>query len=262
MSQVGLVESLWRYPVKSMRGEEIEEAFVGFSGVYGDRCYAFRDTAAPAGFPFLTARDQERMILYRPRFRNSELAKLPPNLAEAEKLGPGVTAAFSDFDGLAIDVETPDGRLISIDDPAFLTELCQGLDEKHGVSLVRSHRSMTDCRPISIFSLQTKRRIEDETGVSFDKRRFRANIYADLGVDGFLEEAWVGRKLQIGSKAVVAVIAPDPRCKMITLDPDTAEATPQPLRVVAQRHGGNAGIYGAVLAEGVVRNGDPILLLE
>src|SRR5258708_14683971 len=54
MSAVGTVESVWRYPVKSMRGEELEEALVGFSGVYGDRLFAFRSTAAPKVFPYLT----------------------------------------------------------------------------------------------------------------------------------------------------------------------------------------------------------------
>ena len=69
MTVVGRVESLWRYPVKSMRGEEIKQSFLGFSGVYGDRLYAFHDTSAPEGFPFLTGREQERMLLYQPRFR-------------------------------------------------------------------------------------------------------------------------------------------------------------------------------------------------
>jgi uncharacterized protein YcbX len=72
MSLVGKVESLWRYPVKSMRGEELEEAFVGFSGVYGDRLFAFKSSAAPKGFPYLTGREQEEMLLYRPRFRHPE----------------------------------------------------------------------------------------------------------------------------------------------------------------------------------------------
>jgi MOSC domain-containing protein len=64
MAMIGHVESLWRYPVKSMRGEEVEQAFVGFAGVYGDRLYAFRDSAAPKGFPYLTGREEERMLLY------------------------------------------------------------------------------------------------------------------------------------------------------------------------------------------------------
>ena len=58
--QVGAVESLWRYPVKSMRGEELPEVFVGFAGVYGDRVYAFRSTANSKGFPYFTVRDQRQ----------------------------------------------------------------------------------------------------------------------------------------------------------------------------------------------------------
>jgi len=47
MSVTGAVESVWRYPVKSMRGEKLESAFVGFAGVYGDRLFAFRNSPKP-----------------------------------------------------------------------------------------------------------------------------------------------------------------------------------------------------------------------
>jgi Uncharacterized Fe-S protein len=70
MSVVGTVESLWRYPVKSMRGEELDEIFAGFAGVYGDRLFAFDSSASSKGFPFFTGRDQRQMIRYRPRFRD------------------------------------------------------------------------------------------------------------------------------------------------------------------------------------------------
>src|SRR6266850_595442 len=72
MSVVGRVESVWRYPVKSMRGEELPEIFAGFAGVYGDRLFAFKSTATPAGFPYLTGREAHEMLLYRPRFRHPE----------------------------------------------------------------------------------------------------------------------------------------------------------------------------------------------
>jgi uncharacterized protein YcbX len=87
MTIVGTVESLWRYPIKSMAGEAIKEAFVSFAGIYGDRIYGFVNSAAPAGTPFLTARDRYEMLLYRPRFRDPVNAAKPPNQAEAEKLG-------------------------------------------------------------------------------------------------------------------------------------------------------------------------------
>ena len=65
MSAVGTVESLWRYPVKSMRGEELDELFAGYAGVYGDRLFAFESSASPKGFPFFTGREQRQMIRYR-----------------------------------------------------------------------------------------------------------------------------------------------------------------------------------------------------
>jgi len=78
MSTIAAVESLWRYPVKSMRGEELQEAFLGFAGVYGDRVYAFRSPAAPKGFPYQTGREQEQMIRYRPTFRSPGRMVAPP----------------------------------------------------------------------------------------------------------------------------------------------------------------------------------------
>src|SRR4029453_514408 len=64
MTAVGKVESFWRYPVKSMAGEAIEEAFVGYAGVFGDRCCAFLNSAAPAGFPYLTGRNKGQMLQF------------------------------------------------------------------------------------------------------------------------------------------------------------------------------------------------------
>ena len=72
----------------------------------------------------------------------------------------------------------------------------------------------------------------------------------------------MGRRLRIGAKAEIAVTDRDPRCKMITLDPDTGLANPEVMRRVAKDHGGTAGVYGAVLVEGIVRAGDEIALID
>ena len=122
---------------------------------------------------------------------------------------------------------------------------------------------MTDCRPVSLISVQTIRQIEAEVGIPIDQRRFRANVYLDLASDsGFAEDALVGRKLRIGSSAMVMVLERDPRCKMISLDPDTGEHNADVLRKVAQAHEVYAGIYCAVLVEGLVRKGDSIEVLD
>jgi uncharacterized protein YcbX len=241
MQIVGRVESLWRYPVKSLGGGRAEEVFLGFAGVYGDRIYAFAIDAAPAGFPFLTGRNRPEMLLYQAFYRYPDLAWLPPNLA--------------------VDVRTPSGDIRAIDDSALAAELRGNVAGE--VRLIRSDHAQADCRPISLISLQTVAQIGAEVGAVLDQRRFRANINVDLAdLAGFGEDAFVGRVLRIGTTAVVAVTGRDPRCKMITIDPETAQLSPEIMRRVKNLHDGMAGVYGAVLVEGIVRAGDAITLLE
>ncbi len=262
MSIVGKVESLWRYPVKSMRGEELDELFAGYAGVYGDRLFAFESSASPKGFPFFTGREQRQMIRYRPRFCDPKKAAQPVNWPEAQKLSPNINPISASADELMINVETPDGKTLAIDNPELIEHLRAGLDQEHNLKLLRSDKAMTDCRPISLFSVQTARKLGEEGRTEVDRRRFRANVYLDLiSSEGFAEDKFVGRSLRIGSKVTVAVLQRDARCMMITLDPDTAEKTPAILKAVAQAHDGMAGVYGAVLAEGMIRKGDPVELL-
>jgi uncharacterized protein len=263
VSIIGTVESLWRYPVKSMRGEELEELFAGYAGVYGDRLFAFESSANPRGFPFFTGRDQRQMIRYRARFRDPDKAAQPVNLAEAEKLPPGVNPISANAADLMIDVETPDGKTFAVDDPKLIEHLRANIDAKHKLTLLRSEKAITDCRPVSIFAVQSAKKLGEETGVTVDKRRFRANVYLDLeSSDAFAENKFVGKSLRIGPKVVVSIVERDPRCMMITLDPDTAEKTPAILKAVAQAHEGMAGVYAAVLTEGMIRKGDAVELLE
>ena len=263
MSIIGRVDSVWRYPVKSMRGEELPEIFAAFAGVWGDRLFAFKSSAAPAGFPYLTGREAQEMLLYRPRFRHPEKAAKPANLAEAEELSPILNPVAAEPGDLALDVETPSGEVLAIDDPALLRQLAARAGDGHALTLLRSERAMTDCRPVSLFSLQTARQLSAEVGSVLDKRRFRANVYLDLGATaGFSENTFVGHNLRIGPKVVISVVERDLRCKMITLDPDTAAPTPEILHKVTQQHDRAAGIYGAVLVEGIIRVNDTVELVD
>jgi len=261
MSIVGKVDSLWRYPVKSMRGEELDQAFAGYSGIYGDRLFAFRSSASPKGFPYLTAREQRRLLQYRPHFRYPDKAARPVNLTEAESMGANPVSA--DPSELTLDVETPAGKTLGIDDPALMDMLRADIDQKHQLTLMRSERALTDCRPVSIFSLQSAAQLAQEADTPIDKRRFRANVYVDLtSAQGFAENEFVGRSLRIGPKVIIRILERDARCVMITLDPDSGEKTPAILKKVAQAHEGMAGVYGAVLVEGMLHKGDPVELLD
>jgi hypothetical protein len=261
MSAIGKVDSVWRYPVKSMRGEELHEAFASYSGIYGDRVFAFKSSANHKGFPYFTAREQRKLLQYRPRFRYPDKAARPINLIEAES--KNANPLLADLADLVVDVETPNGQKLSIDEPVLIDMLRANIDPKHQLTLMQSQRAMTDCRPVSIFSLQSVHQLAEETGTPLDKRRFRANIYVDLtSTEGFAENDLVGRSVRIGPKVVITILERDSRCVIITLDPDTGEQTPAILKKVAQAHEGMAGVYGAVVVEGMLHKGDPVELLD
>ena len=193
MSGVGRVESLWRYPVKSMRGEELAEAFIGFPGVYGDRLFAFRSSARPAGFPYLTGREQEEMLLYRPRFRACRESRASrPICAEAEAIGPGITPLPGDPADLALEVETPTGEVLAVDDPALADRLGEGCARRPHADAAALGAG-ADRLPPDLAALAPDRCASsaDEIGMALDKRRFRANVYLDLGsAAGSPRTAW------------------------------------------------------------------------
>lgn len=261
MQIVGRVESLWRYPVKSMRGERVSEAFTGFAGVYGDRLYAFR-RSAPLGFPYVTSREHKQMLLYQPEFqRVASVAR--PDFDNRPPLAPRLAVMFSAAADTRVRVRSPDGEHYSIDDPTLIYHICDGAYNRHAFRVVRSVRSLTDCCPVSVFGIWTAFQISDELGTEIDQRRFRANIYIDFTAQrGFLEDELVGQTLRIGSTATIKILERTPRCKLITLDPETAEENPGVLLCVARNHGGKAGVYAVVLREGAIRTGDAVTLLN
>lgn len=262
MERIGTVETVCRYPVKSMAGEELDAAFVGFAGMMGDRAFAFVREPGPKGFPWLTGREQESLVTYRPRYRaGAAAAALPADLEASLGMAPGVTPVFPAGEAaFAVEVRTPGGRTYPLDSPELKAELAEASGQP--VALRFSERSLTDCRPVSLFGNATAKALGEEVGMAVDRRRFRANLYADWS-DGrpWREDELVGRTLQVGDRLRLAILERDPRCKMITLDPDTGAMRPELLRHVAKAHGNFAGVYAAVLVEGVARPGDPIALV-
>jgi uncharacterized protein YcbX len=258
---IGTVESLWRYPVKSMAGSEVPEVFMGFSGIYGDRCYAIKNSAGRKGFPYLNANAQHKMLLYHPQFRYLERTLTPPNLTEAEKIEPGANPTIADEEEMALDVITPSGEVIPVEDARLLKLLSEGLRDDNHLKLMKSERALYDCRPVSLISLQTIGQIESELRMPLDKLRFRSNIYFKSKGGAFAEDNFIGHRLRIGSKAIVMVLERDPRCALISLNPTTAENNPEVLRHVVREHNNLAGVYCAVLVEGLLKKGDPIEVL-
>jgi uncharacterized protein YcbX len=261
--QIGTVESIWRYPVKGMRGEELPHVYTAYTGVMGDRIYGVVAADGDPGHPWHTGRNQEEFVLYKASYGCSEDLLLPPNLdATYSEWEPGIDPLYPDAEAFKVSVETPEGVVYDdIEQPAFIEDL----EKLTGRSLKMhsTQRGIFDARPVSLISPAVAAKLGEELGMHIDKRRFRANFYIDWDNqdDPFYEMSLVGKTLKIGQWLELMIVERDPRCEMITLDPDTAEETPRLLQHLARKHSGDAGVFAAVLKRGRVNKGDPVILV-
>ena len=115
MERIGTLEAVCRYPVKSMAVEEVGEAFVGFSGLMGDRAYAFEIEQGLRGFPWLTGREQGDLITYRPQFVEAGLTRLPTDVEKSLHMAPGVYTAYPEAKAFALRVTSPTGQTYAVD---------------------------------------------------------------------------------------------------------------------------------------------------
>jgi uncharacterized protein YcbX len=224
-----------------MAGIPLQEAHIGLDGLLADRQYAFvhSSQAATNNFPWMTARQSSRMLLYQP-----QLAVMPtPD--EEEPL---------------VQVRTPEGNVREIGDPA----LCEEIASLNGnpLFLLKSNRGNFDAQHLSLFSLPTVDALAAEAGSPIDPRQFRANIYMQPASGrAFDEETWSGHLLQIGESVLIGVTKRDSRCMITNLNPQTGEQNPAVLRTIVQRHDRKAGVYANVVRRGLVRVGDSIRLV-
>ena len=235
------IRQIFLYPVKGMRGVAVNEAHLSLNGFVGDRRYAFvrEHLAATSGFPWMTAREKTKFVLYAPRF---------------------VRQPTPDDWDVPITVTTPHGDEMEIGEAKLRDEIAALYG--HDVFLFKTKRGNFDSQHVSLFSAHTLAQLEAESNSSIDPRQFRANLLIEPAeVVPFIEDSWVGRVLKIGESAVIGISKKDERCMMINLDPDTAEQNPAVLRTVTRHHNECAGIYANVIVQGIVRAGDRIEVL-
>ena len=241
MEKLGSLRMLRRYPFKSMAGEDLEEIFVTYAGLTGDRAYAFVDKNNHTNFPWMTGRQAHEMILFQPRYLKTMT----------------VPDEHPSRDNFRAEVRTPEGEVLSVDDSQFTAFFEKRFGRE--LELRYSERAMQDACPVSLVGMATIGALAQETGMELDHRRFRTNFYADWdNGKPYFEDELEGKNLRIGEKLTLMIVKKDTRCVMITLEPTTAKASPKIFEVVTKNHGQCFGVYGSVLREGVVRLGDPI----
>ncbi|MBC8077150.1 MAG: MOSC domain-containing protein [Chloroflexales bacterium] len=241
MQPVGFVRQIYRYPVKSMAGEPLEQATLGWHGVEGDRRFALRRLGDSSGFPWLTAGKLPALLRYRPRYVDQE----------------ETTAK------LAVRVVAPDGADLALEGPQLRERIAGAFGAD--VQAMQLKDGIFDEAPLSLISTATVAGLGQATGVALDVRRFRPNILIDTLDDlPYAEDDWPGAVLLFGERgrAAMSVQMRDPRCAMINLDPDTAAADPRILKGVVRARENCAGVYGATFRTGAIAAGDPVYLLR
>jgi uncharacterized protein len=230
MTEVGRVAALWRYPVKSMAAEPLEEVEVAWAGFAGDRRWAFvRSGIERSGFPWMTIRQRSNMGEYRPSF-------VDPSRPDDSRTV----------------VRTPTGDELEVVDPALAAELGEG------VRVIKQDRGVFDAMPLSLISTQSVAALGALVGSELDPLRFRPNLLIEAS-EPYEEETWVGSVVRVGGMAM-RVDQQDERCAIVTVDPVTSERNPAVLRTIAQQRDTCMGVYGSTVTPGRVAVGDPVVL--
>jgi hypothetical protein len=263
-SVVGSIVSLWRYPVKSMMGEELNAAELTTGGLLGDRAYALVDRL-----------DGKVATAKNPR-------KWPQLFAFCAALADAATVRITLPDGGIVNSEQPDvhqilsralEREVTLSAPPALTATkaeeywpdIEGLDHRDTVTdFGLPEGTFFDCAFVHLLTTATLGRLRTLYPQGrFEVRRFRPNIVVETagGEEDFAENGWIGRTLAIGNGGVrLSITGPCPRCVMTTLAQGDLPQDTGILRTAAQHNGAHVGIYASVLHGGKVRRGDSVRL--
>jgi uncharacterized protein YcbX len=266
---VGSVVSLWRYPVKSMMGEELNASEVTESGIHGDRAYALLDPATGKLVSAKNPRKWATMFDFRAAYMNPpELGKpLPP----VGIVCPDGTITSSDR-GEAVALlskylHRPLQFMTTAPEQSALEEYwpdIEGLAHREKVTEEPlPTRTFFDLAVLHILTTATLDRLRQLYPEGrFEVRRFRPNIVVEAagGAKGFVEDTWIGQVLGIGREVRVKVTGPCPRCVMTTLPQGDLPQDGGILRTAAKHHGVNVGVYASVVRGGVIRRGDQVSL--
>jgi uncharacterized protein len=246
--EIGHVDAIFRYPVKSMGGEQLETAELGWHGLEGDRRLAFRRMNDRSAFPWLTAGKLPDLLLFAPVRRGGDA---PEDSTQPDSLLP-------------THIRTPEG----VEMPVFGEDLAAEIGRRYGapVEMMQMKHGIFDDASISVIALDTVHEIGRLAGLSADVRRFRPNVVVrSLRPVPFQEDEWLGGVLSFGEgddAPTVAVTMRDGRCAMLNLDPDTASPSPAMMKAVVRANQNNAGVYATVTRIGRLAVGQTIRLRQ
>ena len=270
-TSTGKVVSIWRYPVKSMLGEELNSSYVTERGLVGDRAYALIDEETGKVVSAKNPRKWEKLFDFRSVFMD------PPQVAEniphIRITLPDGAQIFSsqdkDIDYTLSKALGRDVRLMkaNLDKPSYEEYWpdIEGLAQREKITdEAMPPRTFFDIAVIHILTTSTINRLRELYPEGrFEVRRFRPNIVIESTASekkSFIENLWIGKKLTIGEDIVLRITGPCTRCVMITLPQCDLPKDLGILRTVARYNQVNVGVYASVLQGGTIHRGDLVRL--
>jgi len=267
--ELGSVVSLWRYPVKSMLGEELNASDVTDRGLLGDRAYAVIDSSDGKAATAKNPRKWPSLFDFRSAFVDPDY--LDAGNAPVRITLPDGSAVTSDQDDLnqilsrafQREVTLRSANGVAVNSEHFWPDM-EGFDFRDTVTdFTLPQGTFFDAGMVHLLTTATLDRLRELYPQGrFEARRFRPNIVVQLnsGEKGFAENAWVGRTLAIGPDVRLNVTAPSGRCVMTTLSQGDLPKDPGILRTLAQHNQANVGVYAGVMCGGTIRRGDSVRL--
>jgi len=267
--ELGSVVALWRYPVKSMMGEELNATEVRDRGLLGDRGYAVVDASDGKAATAKNPRKWPRLFDFRATFVEPPrpAVKLPP-VRIALPDGTTVTSDQADLNeilskALNRGVTFRAAQRGAVNSEAYWPDM-EGLEHRDTVTdFTLPEGTFFDVAMVHLLTTATLDRLRELYPQGrFELRRFRPNIVLQLasGEKGFAENAWVGHTLAIGTAVRLNITGPCGRCVMTTLAQGDLPRDPGILRTAAQHNQVKVGVYATVVRGGTIRRGDPVRL--
>jgi uncharacterized protein len=266
---IGNVVSIWRYPVKSMMGEELNSSYVTERGLIGDRVYAIIDQQTGKVASAKNPGKWGKLFDFRAAFIDSPqtVENIPPvriTLSDGSQI-------FSNHDEIDGTMSKVLGREVSVmkaslEKPSYEEYWpdIEGLAKREIVTdEAMPPQTFFDIAVIHLLTTSTLDRLRElYLGGRFEIRRFRPNIVVESASEekDFIENSWVDKKVAIGEDIVLKVIGPCTRCVMITLPQGDLPKDLGILRTVAKYNQVHAGVYASVHRGGTIRRGDIVLL--
>jgi hypothetical protein len=265
--ELGSVVSLWRYPVKSMMGEELEAAEITECGLLGDRAYALVDRADGKVATAKNPRKWPHLLDFGATFLEPPRAtgEVPP-VRIALPDGNTVESHRHDVDQILSKALNREVTFRAAQRGVATAEEywpdMEGLEHRDTVTdFALPKGTFFDVALVHLLTTATLERLRELYPEGrFEVQRFRPNIVVQLAspAKSFAENAWVGHTLAIGPAVRVNISGPCGRCVMTTLAQSDLPRDPGILRTAAQHNQVNVGVYAAVSRGGVIHRGDKV----